>query len=359
MYLPKFVISNQILKNIGVIEGCREVIVSAPIVPAWEKKFAAEATLRTVHYGTAIEGNLLSYDQTREVLEGKDVVARDRDIREILNYRDVMVYLDALQEANALANDGEVFVYSEDLIKKIQALTVNGLIEEGVGEYREVSVVVRSVRSGQEAFTAPIPGEVPFLMEAFVHWLNDTQARDIHSVLRAGITHYVLAAIHPFVEGNGRTARALATLVLVVEGYDIKKLFSLEEHFDREVMTYYDVLQSVTGQAQDLEDRDLTVWLEYFTRVLAIELTRVRDMVRNLSLDVKLKNKVGKQIALSERQISLVTYLKDHESMTMREAREVLPYVSDDTLLRDLRDLMDKKLVKKSGSTKAAKYVLV
>jgi len=359
MYFPRFIISNQILKNVGIIDACREVIVSAPIVPAWEKQFAAEATLRTVHYGTAIEGNQLSYDQAREVLEGKEVVARERDIREILNYRDVMVYLEALGEAYGVVGKDDEFVYSEEIVKKIQSLTVQGLIDEGVGEYRDVSVVVRSVRSGQQAFVAPKPAEVPFLMEAFIRWLNDDKSREVHSVLRAGVTHYVLAAIHPFVEGNGRTARAMAMLVMMAEDYDIKKLFSLEEHFDREVMTYYDVLGEVTGQSVNLEDRDLTVWLEYFTRVLAIELTLIRDKVRNLSLDIKLKNKVGKQIALSERQIALVTYLKDHEAMTMREAREVLSYVSDDTLLRDLRDLMDKRLVKKKGSTKAAKYVLV
>lgn len=358
MYFPRFIISNQILNNIGIIEACREVIVNAPIVPAWEKQFAAEATLRTVHYGTAIEGNQLSMEQAKEVLEGKDVVARERDIKEILNYRDVMVYLDALQEANQAAGNDE-FIYTDDIIKKIQALTVNELIDNGVGEYRTVSVMVRSVRSGGPAFSAPLPAEVPYLMEAFLRWLNAENSRQVHPVLRAGVTHYVLAAIHPFVEGNGRTARAAAMLVLMAEGYDIKKLFSIEEHFDREILDYYDVLQQVTSQSTNLEDRDLTVWLEYFTRVLAIELTRIKEKVNNLSLDAKLKNKVGRQIALSERQIELVTYMKDHESMGMREAREVLASVSDDTLLRDLRDLMEKKLVKKSGSTKAARYVLV
>jgi len=173
------------------------------------------------------------------------------------------------------------------------------------------------------------------------------------------MTHYVLAAIHPFVEGNGRTARAFANLVMMAEGYEIKKFFSLEEHFDREVLTYYDVLQAVSSQDENLNNRDLTVWLEYFTSVVAIELSRIKEQVQKLSLDDRLKNKVGRQLALSARQMNLVQFMKDHESISIKEAKTILRGVSDDSILRDLRDLMDKKLVKKFGATKSARYSLV
>jgi predicted HTH transcriptional regulator len=67
---------------------------------------------------------------------------------------------------------------------------------------------------------------------------------------------------------------------------------------------------------------------------------------------------MGKQISLSERQIGLIEYLENHETMTMNEAREMVPMVSDDTLLRDLTDLIKKGLIKKQGKTKGARYVL-
>jgi len=67
---------------------------------------------------------------------------------------------------------------------------------------------------------------------------------------------------------------------------------------------------------------------------------------------------MGKQVALKERQIRLIEYLETHEWMTMTEARKLLPMVSDDTILRDLKDLMKKSLVKKRGKTKGAKYSL-
>ena len=94
MYFPKFTITNKILKNIGIIEACREVIDKAPLLPYYEKQFRDDALIRTVHYGTHIEGNELNIDQAENVIMGKDVVARQRDIQEVINYRKVMQYIE-------------------------------------------------------------------------------------------------------------------------------------------------------------------------------------------------------------------------------------------------------------------------
>ena len=94
MYLPKFSITNKILRNIGLVEAGREVIMNAPLVPAYEKKFREEAIVRTVHHGTHIEGNELNFSEAERVLKGQPVVARDRDIQEVINYRNVLNYLD-------------------------------------------------------------------------------------------------------------------------------------------------------------------------------------------------------------------------------------------------------------------------
>src|SRR3990170_6309811 len=98
MFSPKFAITNNILKNIGAIEAAKEVIENAPLVPLYEKRFKSEALLKTVHHGTHIEGNDLNIDQTRQVLEGQEIFARDRDIQEVVNYRNVMGLLDELKE---------------------------------------------------------------------------------------------------------------------------------------------------------------------------------------------------------------------------------------------------------------------
>ena len=85
MYQPKFSITNPILKYIGQIEGAKEVVDYAVMVPAWEVKFQEEARVRTVHFGTRIEGNELNYSQAERVMAGEEVIARERDVQEVIN----------------------------------------------------------------------------------------------------------------------------------------------------------------------------------------------------------------------------------------------------------------------------------
>ena len=188
--------------------------------------------------------------------------------------------------------------------------------------------------------------------------MNSNEANEVHSILRAGVAHYILVSIHPFVEGNGRTVRAFATLVLLREDYGIHKFFSLEEHFDADPAAYYEAFARVDKQSKNIAERDLTPWLEYFTEVVAIELSKIKEKVRKISIDSRFKGKIGEQIALTERQMKLVEYLSENGSAVMQELKSVLSMVSEDTVLRDLNDLTDKGIIKKEGRTKASRYLI-
>ena len=351
MYAPKYTISNKILKNIGSIEASREVIENAPLVPSFAKKFQTDAQVRTIHHGTHIEGNDLTLYQTKKILEGAEVYGRARDIQEVINYRNVMTLLDEL----AVKRGG----YESVMLKDIHKLTVDRIIvPEKIGVLRSTEVVVKEEGTGKIIFQPPPSHEVPYLLDDFFEWLNDASSSEIHPILRSGIAHYILVAIHPFVEGNGRTVRAFATLILMREGYDIKKFFSLEERFDDDPRAYYDALGDVDKQSPNIGDRDVTPWLEYFTEAVAAELDKIKSKVRKLSVDSRLKVKFGEQVALTERQMRLIEYISDQGSGGMAELKKVLPMVSEDTILRDLRDMLDKKIIKKQGSTKASKYII-
>ena len=352
MYVPKYTITTSILKNIGLVEAAREVIENAPLVPAWEAKFRGEARLKAAHYGTALEGNDLTFNEARAVMEGREdeVVARARDVQEVINYRSVLDFIEGVKDVNN---------YTKDLLLQLHKLVVEKIVSsEQTGQYRTSQVVLKNSVTGEIGFRPPQALDVPFLVDEFLRWLNGDFGKKEHPVLRAGVTHYVLAAVHPFIEGNGRTARALATLVLFNEGYDIKRFFALEEYFDKHAEEYFGSLMAVSNQSPMLEDRDLTPWLEVFTQALAMELTRIKEQVRELSVDIKIKQRMGKQIALSERQMKLMEYLHSNGEMTMKEAKGILPMVSEDTILRDVKDLMEKQVIMKQGSTKSAKYVL-
>ena len=349
MYSPIFSISNKVLKNVGLIEASKEVIENAPLVPSFKKQFQSDAIVRTIYHGTHIEGNDLSLSQTKKVLEGENVVARARDIQEVINYRNAVKLVEEL----ASKRGG----YDLDILKDIHKETVQKIVaEERVGVFRTSQVVIKEEGTGNIIFKPPPFVEVPFLLDDFIAWLNAKETKLIHPIIKAGIAHYVLVAIHPFVEGNGRTARAFASLILRRENYDIKQFFALEEHFDQDPGSYYEAFSLVDKQSPNMGQRDLTPWLEYFTEVVAIELSKIKDKVRKLSVDTRLKTRMGKQVALSERQMRLVEYLSDQGSAVMQDLKSVLPMVSEDTVLRDIRDLMDKDIINKKGRTKAARY---
>jgi Fic family protein len=351
MYQPKYDITNKILKNIGNIEAAKEVIENAPLVPYYDKKFKTEAIARTVHHGTHIEGNDLDLDQTMKILEGKEVVAHDRDIQEVINYRNVVLLLEELAEKRG--------GYDESILKDIHTETVKKIVsQDKVGEFRKTQVVIKEEGSGQVILQPPPHVEVPYLLEDFFEWLNSQEAKQIHPIIRAGITHYILVSIHPFVEGNGRAARAFATLILLREEYGINRFFSLEEHFDQDPAAYYEAFSEVDKQSKNIAARDLTPWLDYFTEVVSVELSKIKDNVRKLSIDSKLKGKIGEQVALTERQMKLVEYLSQNGSAGMQELKQVLSMVSEDTILRDLNVLMEKGIIRKEGKTKASRYIM-
>lgn len=351
MYQPKFTITSKLLKDIGTIEGARAVVEGAALLPAWEAKFKEEAEVRAVHYGTHVEGNELNLEEVRKVMEGKEVVARDRDIKEVINYRKVVDWLDQ----GLGTRDKGLDLYSEKTLKDLHRLAVEGLVSpEEIGEFRKVQVVLRDVLTGEVVHRPAIHAEVPYIVEDFFRWLNSGASSDLHSIIKAGIVHYQIVNIHPFVEGNGRVARAFATLILLNEGYDIRKLFSLEEYYDKNVSGYYFAIKT----ADQNPDHDLTQWLEYFTEGVAIEFDRVRQQVQHLSLDLKLKAQAGQQIFLNPRQIRIVEHIEGVGYLSNKEFAQILPMVSEDTVLRDLKDLMEKKIVKKKGKTKAARYII-
>jgi Fic family protein len=345
MFNPTFTITNQILTNISKVEAAEEVIRTAPLLPLWEKQFKEDAIVRAAYHGTHIEGNMLLKEEAKDVLLGKNVAARPRDIQEVINYRKVIELID--EEANR-----KIEKITEQLILKLhRILTEKTLQPEQSGVYRLKQVIIRNSSTGEITFKPPTPLEVPFLMKEFVQWINKEETKQIHTILKAGIVHHEFVRIHPFIDGNGRVGRALATLVLLLGGYDIRRFFSLEEYFDRDAISYYEHLQKASAG-------DLSAWLEYFSFGASVEFTRIKEKIQKLSKDVKLKEKIGgQQIFLTERQIKIIEYIQEIGYLQNKAFNSIFPEISEDSVLRDVQDLVKKGIIKKIGSTKSARYV--
>src|SRR5260221_248890 len=205
MYNPKYTISNLIPKNIGVIEASKEVIDHAPLLPYYEKKFQEDALVRSVHYGTHLEGNELNLSQAERVVMGQHVIARERDIQEVINYRKIMELIGHVGLRSSAGAEEDI---TEELIFKIHQLTVDKIMpEELQGSYRKTQVVVKNSITGEVTFRPPPAIAVPYQIKEIIAFINNTKSEDIHTVLKSGIAHYEFVPIHPFVHGNGRVSR--------------------------------------------------------------------------------------------------------------------------------------------------------
>ncbi len=349
MYAPVYTISNKILKYIGTIEACKEIIDHAPLLPYYEKKFQNEALVRMVHYGTHIEGNELDLSQAEKVVMGQQVIARERDIQEVINYRKVIEYIEELGVRNT-----EVGI-DETLIRQLHKMTVHKILpEETAGAYRKTQVVIKNSQTAEVVFRPPQAVAVGYQIADLMAFIQSPESNDIHPVLKSGIVHYEFVRIHPFIDGNGRVARALSTLILFLAGYDIRKFFSLEEYFDSDAGRYYESLQSVEKQ-----NGELTMWLEYFTEGLSVELSKVKERVEQVSADLPIREKLGgKPLMLTERQMKIVEYVRKMGYLQNQAFKNLFPMISEDAVLLDIKALLKAGLIRKSGVTKGAKYIM-
>ena len=344
MYLPNFKITSKILNNIAAISACREVILNSPILPKWEIKLRKEAILKMTHHSTSIEGNRLTMEEVGRLIRGKDVPAWERDKKEVLGYVKALEYIDKLGEQG-------IETITEDIILKIHRLITSGVLKDAeAGHYRKVWVAVVD-GEGIATFQPPEASQVPNLMSDLTAWLNSREAEGLYPVLVSGIAHYELVRIHPFVDGNGRTARALATLLLYLRGFDTKRFFAPDEYYNEDRERYYAALETV-----DPEKIDITQWLEYFTEGLAVSMGRVKHAVLDLSVDKRLKDQIG-QVYLNKRQMNILKHLQTNPRITTAEIQEMFD-ISKDTANRDLRLLLENNLVKRRGKSRAVYYEL-
>jgi len=346
MFEPNFQRTDLFIEMIARIEVARDRILRAPIVPRWEARLRREALVRSAHHSTSIEGNPLSLDEVSDLLTGRDVLAHTRDKQEVLNYAEVLRYIDR----RFLGQEEAV---TEETIRHLHAVVVKDVLPPAeTGQYRRVPVVVGVPATGEVVYRPPDWEDVPELMADLVAWLNSPQTGELMPILEAGIAHYELVRIHPFTDGNGRTARALATLILAQRDFDTKRFFALDEYYNQDRASYYEALRSV-----DPRTRDLTEWLEYFVQGIAVEMVQVERRVEELSRLYRVEVEAG-QIALNSRQIKLLDYLHQSGGSISNSEYQELFLISRRTASNDLSELTAHGLLIVKGAGRATRYRL-
>lgn len=343
-FSPVFSYTHTMVKRLASIAAAREVILHARLVPKWEVSIRREQLVRAAHASTAIEGNPLTLEEVSRLAEGREIMAARRAKTEVLNYLRVLEHIDSYQGKGSISPENILALHCA-----ITRETLDNPAHEGT--FRTVRVIVGNRRTNEVVYSPPPPKDVIPMTAALLLWINSNEAHQMHPVLVAGIAHYELVRIHPFVDGNGRTARALATLILAMREFDIKRFFTLDDFYDSDRPAYYAVLKAVNETYPDT-----TAWLEYFTEGVEVSLFRVKERVLLLSSDEHRKKTRG-QVALSERQMKIIEYI--HASGSIRTADLVsMFHISRQAALKELTQMTEKDLIRREGLRRGSRYVL-
>ena len=236
-FTPSFLITTRIANCLIRIEAARQAMIHLPINPAVLASLRESARLDSTHYSTMIEGNLLTQEEVSQVIaRNEHFPGRERDEKEVLGYYGALEYVERLA--------AERRRLSETQIKTIHALVMSGGSKRKPvpTPYRDGQNVIRDSRSRAIVYMPPEASDVPSLMGGLVAWVNRSMSEEIPCPIIAGLAHYQFATIHPYFDGNGRTARLLTTLILHLGGYDLKGLYSLEAYYARNLGAYYQAL---------------------------------------------------------------------------------------------------------------------
>ncbi len=349
MLNPLYKLTDSMVSQLTAIAEAKAVVERARLLPQQELRLRRQALVRMTQSSTSIEGNVLNQSQVAAIFAHRKIDAPERDIYEVQNYMAALDYISRVVKKNR--------PITEKIILKIHRLvTSQTLFEDKSGRYRigNVYVVRRYLSRPQKViYAAPEARRVRGLMRDLARWIATSADQNINPIIVAGLVHQEIALIHPFADGNGRTARALATLILYQRGYDFRRLFALEDYYNKDRGSYYAAIR--IGETYDKRETDATPWLEYFIRGFKEEIDRVKTQILSLG-QRKLNYATTSQIFLNKDQLALLEFLDQNGKITMREATGILKCPKR-TVQLHLQKLKKMKLIKIIGKGPSSAYI--
>lgn len=287
-------LTNEILKYITEIEKNRYIVSQTPLSPTAAGRLRKNSKKKSSYASTKIEGNPLTEQQADEVIDKDERRHYLKPEQEVHNY---FLALNYLEEK---ARKREKF--SRKLILDVQKYVEKGASREKIGLRGPmppgVLFAVYDSQSGNPDYIPPEYIDIEGLLDELVDYVNSTED---HPLIVAAVVHYQLVTIHPFEDGNGRTARLLSGYILDLNGYGFNGIGSLEEYFAYDIGGYYDSIQ-MKLPALYYSGRDNPphpeIWIRYFLRMVLLYSNKVCELSKSSS---------GKELEGS------LSYLKNRE----------------------------------------------
>lgn len=317
-----------------------------------------EAMLHTltldVLKSSEIEGEILNRDQVRSSIARRlglpiaGLVHSDRNVEGV-----VEMMLDATQKYDQPLTDERLFAWHASLFPTgrsgMQKIKVAGWREEGSDPMQVVSGAMGKERVH---FEAPDAARLAHEMSEFLFYFNSRE--DVEPILKAAIAHLWFVTIHPFDDGNGRMARAIADMQLARADGTSRRFYSLSTQIQKERNAYYDILEKTQKGTLDI-----TPWLEWFLSCLHRALTTTEVTVLQVLKKTRFWDGHAAK-ALNDRQRLMLNKLLDgFEGKLTTSKWAKIAKCSQDTALRDIQDLINKDMLQKEpGGGRSTSYIL-
>ncbi|WP_127531110.1 Fic family protein [Paenibacillus kobensis] len=324
-----FVLTPQLMAQLHKLEegASNDIQDIISYVTDWDNK-VTELLIDEAYNSSVIEGAISTRKRTAEMLKKKEP-PRDNSERMIYNnYAAMMYILDYINDQNNVINE-------DSFIALHKIITEGTLDEEDVTDkYRDDYVQVKDMSTNRVIYTAPRPEDVQWMMNDLFKFISDKS--EFHPIIKALIVHFYIVYVHPFFDGNGRTARAFTVMYLLKEGYNFFKYLSISTAINKKKSKYYKAIEDC-----EQNPTDVTYFLMNQLELL---------LVRYFELITELKQEVGKRIintwldkhhyVLSKRQFKEVEYLskKSNNLVTIAEYKK-RHKVSYETARSDLLEL--------------------
>ena len=310
------------------------------LMPKHEAWIRREIQIRRAVGTTRIEGATLDEDAVRG-LEGLGAGAKvTEDERANINALQAYEFIDFLSDQPDIPID-------ELVIRQLNRYFMNGAADTLTpGTYRKGSNKVGE-------FVTPDQGDVPALMRSFAMWLREDDG-ELHPVIKAGLAHIHLVAIHPFWDGNGRTARGLTTLILQRSAFGFKKLLSLESQLFEIRDDYFSAIEHALGREFSL-GYDASRWLEFFALTVDIHSSQLAASLTDWQRMMQDTYKIFAEKGWNQRQADAFAFASQAGKITRGDYMEITG-VSPVTASRDLAALVKAELFTAEGKTRRRIY---
>ena len=273
--------------------------------------------IRSIHSSLAIENNQLSLFQVEDVINGKMVIGEQKDIQEVKNAYKAYEQID------------KVNPYSVDDLKKIHGI-MTYLIEEDAGKFRNHGEAVYD--GDVEIFMAPPHKLVPTLMDNLFNWMNEVKDTT-NPLIISSVFHYEFVFIHPFGDGNGRTARLWQTAILA----HWEKAFTylpIESMIKKNQEEYYKVIDNCNKAGNS------TKFIEFMLEMI------------DATIDETANN--ATQETTQEKILKLI---KDNPSITQTQMATALG-LTRDGISYNIKQLKDNGIIERTGATKNGMWII-